>query len=120
MNQRSRSRRLTDHEIAQIREWWGNGVSASAICEMLHMTRDAFDSRRLDQLADLPIRKRGVGKKNHGAPDPTPDEIAERSAAIRARWTESERLQRLACGKLPPIRERRVSGGDLSAAYRSL
>ena len=120
MNQRSRTRMLTDPELAAVREMWATGISVGAICEFLHITRDTFNSRRLDQLADLEPRKRGVGLKNHNQPDPTPEEIAERAAFIRSRWTESERLQRLASGRLPEIRERRVTGRELSAAYRSL
>jgi hypothetical protein len=111
---------LTDAELAEVRKMWVDGVAVGAICEFLKITRDTFDARRVDQLPDLEPRKRGVGRKSGALTDPSPDEIAERAAEIRSRWTESERLQRLASGRLPEIRERRVTGRDLSAAYRSL
>ena len=31
--------------------------------------------------------------------DPTPKQIEERSAAIRLRWTNSEAMERMACGR---------------------
>jgi len=102
---RRRGYRFTDDECERIRQLWTEGVAVAAICEMLGVTRDTFHARRSDQLADLPARPRGVWSGQRIA-DPSEDEIAALAAAIRASWTDSERLERLASGRVPPVRER--------------
>lgn len=120
MIQRSRCRMLTQAEIDDVFALWSGGYAVGVICDHLKITRDGFIARRLDQLAELPTRRRGVGSRSDPQKDPTPEEITERAAAIRAGWTESERLRRLASGRLADIRQRAVSGSALRAAYRSL
>ena len=124
MLQRSRCRRLTEPELATVREMWAEGDSVSVICAALDITRDAFIARRLDQLADLPIRARGCRAGVPRMPEPTeedfpPELIAERAAEIRAGWTESERLKRMSCARVPPATHRLVRRSDLSAAIRN-
>ena len=36
-------------------------------------------------------------------PDPSPEEIAERCAAIQAEWTPEERMKRLRCDLRPQV-----------------
>ncbi len=88
------------------------------------MTRDAFAARRLDQLAGLKPRPRGCRPGVKRQPEPTeedfpPELIAQRAAEIRAGWTERERLQRMAVGRVPPTTHRLVSRADVSAAIRN-
>lgn len=56
---------------------------------------------RANQRAAKPWRERkktGRRKRRFAkATDPSPEEIAERAAAIRATWSESERERRLVC-----------------------
>jgi hypothetical protein len=49
-----------------------------------------------EQLHHLPKRPRGVNSHANISPDPTPQEIVERTAAIRATWSPVERLNRVA------------------------
>jgi hypothetical protein len=103
---------------------WAAGSAVSVICAAVDMTRDAFIARRLDQLADLPIRARGCRAGIPRMPEPTekefpPEMIAQRAAEIRAGWTESERLKRLSVGRVPPTTHRVVSRADVAAAIRN-
>lgn len=56
---------------------------------------------RASQRAAKPWRSRGKATKRkkrfERTGDPSPEEIAERAAAIRATWSESERERRLVC-----------------------
>ena len=40
---------------------------------------------------------------NERIPDPSPEEIAERCAAIQAEWTPEERMRRLRCDLRPQV-----------------
>lgn len=85
--------RLTDEQLTTIREGWSAGLSMVELCAAAGITIDTFKARRLDQLADLPNRPRSCGSFKRGI-DPTPDEIAERTAAIRAKWDIEDWLRR--------------------------
>jgi hypothetical protein len=87
---------LTDDQVRRATELWSSGQTLDELCRAIGCNRDVLVERRRDQLAHLPKRTRGVGPKNIGAPDPTPDEIVERCATIRATWSEVERLNRRA------------------------
>lgn len=91
---------LSPQEVAKATELWGSGERVDIICLEISCTRDQFKQRRSDQLSHLPNRPRGSGKKPKIA-DPTPQEIAQRCAAFRARWSEEEEMgRRLALPKL--------------------
>ena len=87
---------LTDDQVRRATELWSSGQTLDELCRAIGCNRDVLVERRRDQLAHLPKRTRGVGPKNPHAPDPTPDQIVERTAAIRAGWSEVEKLNRRA------------------------
>jgi hypothetical protein len=88
---------LSQEQVATVERLWSSGEPVTVICEAVGITRDTLIERRRpgEQLAHLGRRVRGVGPKNIGAPDPTPEEIRDRTAAIRATWSETERLNRI-------------------------
>lgn len=107
MMQRRRGTFFSEDELERVRSLWSEGVAVGAICEMLGVTRDTFNARRDDQLADLPERIRGVGSCNRPE-DPSEEEIAERAAQVRARWSDEQRFARMVGGRVPPVGERLV------------
>lgn len=120
MLQPSRGRQLTKAEIRLVRRLWAEGVAVTVICNELRITRDAFNARRLDQLADLPALRRGCRNGIRRCPEPTeedfpPELIAARAAEIRAGWSEEERMRRMGCG-VSPVNERVVTRSSIRAA----
>ena len=66
------------------------GATRDETAALVGITRSRLDTRLRDQLADLRV---GQGRRELDRsiqPDPTPAEIAERSAEVRAMWSESE------------------------------
>jgi len=66
------------------------GATRDETAALVGITRRRLDTRLRDQLADLRV---GQGRRELDRsvrPDPTPAEIAERSAEVRAMWSESE------------------------------
>lgn len=108
MIRRRRGTVFSADEVDRIRSLWSEGVPVAAICEILCVTRDTFQARRVDQLADLPERVRGVGGRFNRPADPSEDEIAERAAEIRASWSDGERWARMVGGRVPAVGERMV------------
>ena len=88
---------LSPEQVELATRLWGEGVPLDELCRSVGCNRDVLVERRRpgEQLAHLGRRVRGVGRKNPNAPDPTPEEIAARAAAIRSSWSPVERLNRL-------------------------
>jgi hypothetical protein len=84
---------LTDQQLQIIREGWTDGLSMVELCAAAGITIDTFKARRLDQLSDLPKRPRSCGSFKRGI-DPTPEDIARMTAAIRASWNMEDWLRR--------------------------
>jgi hypothetical protein len=78
-------RLLGDRQLAAIRQAWAEGASRQAAARAGGVSLALFNERLADQLADLPRRGQGCGKKPRLA-DPTPDEIALRAAQCRRLW----------------------------------
>lgn len=58
------------------------------------ITRSTLDARLRDQLADLRVGQGRRERKRRTYVDPTPEEIEQRAAEIRAAWTEDELHER--------------------------
>jgi len=84
---------LTDEQLRIIREGWSAGLSTVELCAAAGITIDTFKARRLDQLKGLPKRPRRVCSGKRGE-DPTPEQIAERTAMIRSTWDIEQWLRR--------------------------
>jgi hypothetical protein len=84
---------LTDEQLRIIREGWAAGSTEFEICTAAGISIDTFRERRRNQLAGLPKRPPSNGSANRGI-DPSPEEIAERAAAIRATWDSDELARR--------------------------
>ena len=89
---------LSAEQIATVERLWAAGEPLDRVCHGAGITRDLLIERRRpgDQLSHLPKRPRGVNSQATRCGDPTPAEISERTAAIRANWSETERLNRIA------------------------
>jgi hypothetical protein len=73
---------------------WTSQERKEDICRLLGINRDGL--YRLQKLHKLPPRVPiRLGKKKFE--DPTPDEIAERCAEVRSRWTPEELARRAVC-----------------------
>jgi hypothetical protein len=77
----------------RFRELWAAGVSLRAIADELGITQDNVSAIR--RRLGLPPRygsfAAATRAKVEPIIDPTPEEIAERSAAVRAKWDERTR-----------------------------
>jgi hypothetical protein len=78
---------LSPEQVATIRQAWAAGLPRDEVARLAGITIHILEARKADQLADLPKRPRGVGGGRRGV-DPTPDEISDRAAAVRAAWPE--------------------------------
>ncbi len=94
---------LTDDQVATATRLWADGASLNDLCASLGINRDTLAERRRpgDQLAHLGRRPRGARRPSPRFGDPTPGQIRERASAIRATWSERERLNRLAAPGQP-------------------
>lgn len=79
---------------AMVRDVWASGSTIAAICQATGVTKDQLI--RLRKVLELPARHdRSQRAKPPRERDPTPREIAKRSAEIRAKW--DERTEQLRC-----------------------
>lgn len=74
--------------------WFDSGVAITDICVRLGVSQDTI-YKNAKQIG-LPRRPRAERLSDK---DPTPEEIEERSAVIRAGWSESEAERRRVGGK---------------------
>jgi hypothetical protein len=91
-------------DIKYLARLWKSEMKSDQICEQLGCTRGhLYHLVRRHRLGQRPPRLSAA--RNTETPDPTPDEIKERTAAIRMTWSEKERIARLA----PCFRTERVT-----------
>ena len=101
-----------------LRAAWASGSAMVEITTALGITKDQLI--RLRGVLQLPLRlDRSARARPAPSADPTPAEIAERAAAVRATWDarteEARRVYRAA-----PLETRVVSGRAFDAAPRPL
>ena len=111
-------RRFTPAQVALASRLWLDGLYVHEIARRLGVGVDVLIARRRDQLAGLPARRRGPRRGCTPTVDPTPEEIAERSAAIRATWTDAEREERR-LGRGAIIRLVRMRPTSMAGSFRS-
>ncbi len=89
---------LSPDEIARATELWNGGATLDQLCAELRINRDILIARRAPggQLSHLGRRRAGQRLRGPRASAPTPDEIRQRAAAVRATWSEVEKLNRRA------------------------
>ncbi len=71
--------------------------------------------RTSNAVGETSFKRKEKTKHNDRAPDPTPMQIARRSAMIRAQWDEVTRLKR--AGMLPEDLEASVQTVDTSHSF---
>jgi len=88
------TRYLSPEQEAKAREMLLAGFSRDMAAQVIGVSSRLLAARLEDQLADLRVGQ-GRGKKTR-QPDPTPEEIRERAAAVRRTWSpEEEEARRL-------------------------
>jgi hypothetical protein len=89
---------LSQEQVEVATRLWSEGVSLDGLCAALKINRDVLVERRRpgDQLQHLQRRKAGQRLRGPRVPVPSAEVIAERAAAVRATWSETERLNRIA------------------------
>jgi hypothetical protein len=89
---------LSPEQIATATRLWSEGASLDGLCSALGINRDVLVERRRegDQLAHLGRRRAGQRMRGPRATAPSPEVIKARAAEIRAGWSETERLNRIA------------------------
>jgi hypothetical protein len=81
--------------LVQLHKLWQSELRSDEVAAKLGCTRGhLFNLVRKHKLGRRPPRFDAPRKSVH--PDPTPQEIEERAAAIRATWTTQERYSRMA------------------------
>lgn len=93
------TRRLTPEEIEVVEGLWTEGAPRATIADEINVSVYWLDEQRWEgrQLSHLPKRVKGAGggKWERGKNmDPTPEEIAQRAAEVRARWSEEDEINR--------------------------
>lgn len=88
----NQTRYLTPEQEAKVRQAICSGFSRDMAAQIIGVSSRMLAARLEDQLADLRVGQ-GRGKKTRQA-DPTPEEIRERAAAVRATWTPEEEAAR--------------------------
>jgi len=80
----------------RLRDLWESGESVADIAADLGIA--TFTLNTLRHRLGLPARTAQTrAKARRDYKDPTPSQIVERSAAIRAGWSEDVRMRRLVC-----------------------
>jgi len=89
-------RLLTGAQEATIRKAWAGGETMQRCAYLAGVSLAVIRPRLEDQLADLPRRGQGAGrKKRPEAVDPTPEEIwGKLTLEIQSGWTDEEREAR--------------------------
>lgn len=81
---------LTPDQEAIVRQALIAGATRSEAAELIGITRRRLDTRLRDQLRDLRVgrgrRERNLRTQWNHTPDPDPETIALRAAAIRRTW----------------------------------
>ncbi len=85
---------LSDAQVELATRLWVEGVPLDELCRSVGCNRDTLVERRCDQRAHLKRRRPGVNSQATRAPDPSPETIAERAAAIRRTQSATEKLNR--------------------------
>lgn len=82
-------------DLNQLVELWKSETKSDQICEILGITRGhLYHLARKHRLGIRPPQF--TAARCTETPDPTPEDIAQATAAIRATWTPEERRSRLA------------------------
>lgn len=84
---------LTADQELLIRAALEAGMTRDEAAAAAGISRSRLDTRLRDQLADLRVGQ-GRRERRRGYVDPTPEEIEQRAAEVRARWTDDERHER--------------------------
>ena len=89
-------RLLTENQESVVRLAWAAGETLQRCAWLAGVSLAVIRPRLEDQLADLPRRGQGAGRKRReGARDPTTEEIWGRlTLEIQAGWTDEERESR--------------------------
>ena len=88
---------LSPEQVATVERLWGEGENIGVICLEANVSIDVLKYRRLpgEQLAHLPPKGRGTGKKNNrNEYNPSPDRIRQECEKIQAGWSDGERQLR--------------------------
>ncbi len=73
-----------------LRRGWTRDEAAAEV----GITRSTLEARLRDQLADVRVGQGRRERKRRTYVDPTPEEIEQRAAEIRAAWTDDELHER--------------------------
>lgn len=85
---------LTADQERTVRRALLGGATRTEAAELAGITRQRLDTRLRDQLADIRVGQGRREQRRQREPDPTPEEIAIRAAAIRETWSEEEANRR--------------------------
>lgn len=91
-------------DVPKLFRLWGTGVRQFEICQELGIRPGTFWQVR--QRYALPPRENAKPARSRHEPPPTPEEIAERAAAVRAGWSAEETERRRVGSAVAPVRLR--------------
>lgn len=97
---------------------WANGASRHEICTTLGIRPGAF--QHLRQQYALPKRTRGRPARGPLEPDPSPEELAQRCAEVRAKWSEEETEKRRVGSGVAPVRLRHYAYDGRTMAFSGM
>jgi hypothetical protein len=110
-----RGKRLNEIDVPALFRLWASGMPEREICQRLGVRPGSFYV--LKDRMKLPARPKAEGGDDFAAAEPpTPEEIAERAAAIRAKWPPEEE-ERRRVGPRHPVEMRRFCYDGRSVAF---
>ena len=105
-------------DVPVLFKMWADGASRYEICTMLGIRPGAF--QHLRRKYALPKRNKGRPSLGSLEPDPTPEELAERCAAVRAKWSEEETERRRVGRGVEAVRLRSYSFNHRDFAFSGM
>jgi hypothetical protein len=93
-----RGKRLNEIDVPALFRLWASGMPEREICQRLGVRPGSFYV--IKDRMKLPPRPKAAGAEEFTEVEPpTPEEIAERAAAIRAKWPPEEEERRRVGGR---------------------
>jgi hypothetical protein len=83
---------IVDFDVPTLFRLWAAGLPQGEICDQLGIRYGSFHI--VKRRYKLPPRARAKQRPTQSKPDPTTEEIADRAAQVRTRWSPAERARR--------------------------
>lgn len=105
-------------DVPKLFRLWASGMRQFEICQELGIRPGTFWQVR--QRYALPHREKAQPARSRHEPPPSPEEIAERAASVRARWSEEETEKRRVGSGVSKVRLRHYAYDGRTMAFSGM